>query len=820
MSSNEENKDIEIKDYKRTDNYVDENPGRVSATINDPIEMPVAFLIGVPGLRAEHTRLHFDMPKIKKLSELVQDESFRKNHPVELEVQHDGEIYVTDGNHRIRAAFLAGLESYPCKWKFYGSSEDKLHPQDIIDEYSEKPKSNAGKLKHFVQQLKQKYAMDKKTYLFEGETADFLKKLASEYDNVGGNTGYATCDQEWSNDTTQGLDYGGENDPNKNDNYIGGRDKPPKDEADATNIGASSTFNTIDTCFDEAKSGRSENMKQRLNKDTRAEYEVRLRNLLANKKAVVAEKETPLEEAAHLDNPVMHKVEDVEHLLGTIPDEKLMHTVHELEKETADDLGLPDQGIVDSDNSDKKEDNMTDKHDSHDKLEALLSLSKEERIQKAANLQALAAMILAADKDDEKENSFPFVKKDEEKGEDKSDKKDEDKSEKIDKKEVEAAFGGSAEEDEKEAKDEAKADEAKEDKKESKEEKTVEAALSAIVASINELREDIKAVKASQEIKDDHDQIQKAKEEGEQHLPDSEVEAIVPQSPITASEKEEDKSDDKKDEDKKEDEEMPEAKIASMKEKFNNLMNKKAANDFGGNHITDKGEENPEVYLESTPSETKESKSSEASVDAPEKISLDAVKPIEPSSPKDDFDNAGGTHQNAKEVANMQALASEDITNRVSRAFDLSYRMMQAGQIKHDSELRNKIAEFSAMNDIEFNAISNFVEKNLKPIASEDVKENKQDDKPDFKEEKEEDKSDKEEIPEPKPVRKASLASGLKTTIVAGVRDIAENKTTMAGSNMNKSDIKAKLEAMGNSIFQKQANETIEKAERYIKSQQ
>ena len=131
--------DFPINDFKNGNDkeWLKQHPGRKTGSINKPIELPVKWLITLEGLRGEDKKLNFSMSKIKGMAEnCVLDNKWRNKNPMTLEVHHDGEIFIFDGSHRIRAAKLAGLETYPCKIDFYGGGEDKFDPNKIIKKYA------------------------------------------------------------------------------------------------------------------------------------------------------------------------------------------------------------------------------------------------------------------------------------------------------------------------------------------------------------------------------------------------------------------------------------------------------------------------------------------------------------------------------------------------------------------------------------------------------------------------------------------------------------------------------------------------------------
>ena len=229
---------IHIKDYKRTDDYIDQSPGRKSASVNEPVELPVDWLITLPGLRNEHLQLRYDMSKIQKLSELVQEKSFCNSHPIELEIHHDGSAYVFDGNHRVRAAKLANLSSYPCKITYYGGGEDNFDINNILKSYPIKKEAfdmndPANKIT-LANILIEKAKLAVKAGFPYDETMEELAKIAAGTDGVGGDPAVfgTPIDQEYANQEGHGTNPGGEHDPNIGDmTRVGPRDDDEKDNS-------------------------------------------------------------------------------------------------------------------------------------------------------------------------------------------------------------------------------------------------------------------------------------------------------------------------------------------------------------------------------------------------------------------------------------------------------------------------------------------------------------------------------------------------------------------------------------------------------------
>jgi len=217
-----------LKDYKKSDSWVEEHPGRPTGRITKLVDAPVAWLLKLPGLRGEHKVLRYDMPKIQKLSELVIDSKFECEHPVEIGVQHDGKAYVDDGNHRIRACKIAKKSTYKAKITFYGGGEDEFNLAEVLKKYpsvEESGMTNQEKQIKAMQVLVAKAKIAIETGLNHMEVVAEINKLADA--DTGGATNFgSTADQEYANETTRGEDTAGENDPNKGDQRRTGPREP------------------------------------------------------------------------------------------------------------------------------------------------------------------------------------------------------------------------------------------------------------------------------------------------------------------------------------------------------------------------------------------------------------------------------------------------------------------------------------------------------------------------------------------------------------------------------------------------------------------
>ena len=201
--------DIKIKDFKVGDDpeWVDQHPGRLTGSVTKPTELPVTYLIKLPALRDEHRQLHMDMPKIKGMAEsCVLDDKWRQNNPMTLNVLHNGRVLVEDGSHRIRAAKLAKLKTYPCVIKFYGGSEDDFDIKKILGKYA----SDVVNLRQLVVQAQSKINANEDY----SELADSLIKLAEDVPGSTADFGQPV-DQDYNNKEYDGVDYNSTNDPDK-----------------------------------------------------------------------------------------------------------------------------------------------------------------------------------------------------------------------------------------------------------------------------------------------------------------------------------------------------------------------------------------------------------------------------------------------------------------------------------------------------------------------------------------------------------------------------------------------------------------------------
>jgi len=207
-----------LKDYKKSDDWTEQHPGKPTGKITKLVDAPIKWLLTLPGLRGEHKVLHVDMSKVQKLAKLVIKPEFEKENPIEIGVQHDGKAHVDDGNHRIKACKVAGKETYKTKITFYGGGEDHFDLDKVLKKYAWK-ELYMSKEKEHVEVLKNLVAKAKlaiQTGLNHAEVIAEINKLADagtaeDTDNFGTPT-----DQEYQALEGAGnTDEAGENDPDK-----------------------------------------------------------------------------------------------------------------------------------------------------------------------------------------------------------------------------------------------------------------------------------------------------------------------------------------------------------------------------------------------------------------------------------------------------------------------------------------------------------------------------------------------------------------------------------------------------------------------------
>jgi len=106
--------------------------GRASGALTariDRVEVPVDDLLALEGRRGEHERLTMEDERVLELAKAIEKDGLTS--PPFLNVEYDGSVNVNEGNHRIRAAKLAGLERIPVEIAYYAGGERMEGPMSL-----------------------------------------------------------------------------------------------------------------------------------------------------------------------------------------------------------------------------------------------------------------------------------------------------------------------------------------------------------------------------------------------------------------------------------------------------------------------------------------------------------------------------------------------------------------------------------------------------------------------------------------------------------------------------------------------------------------
>lgn len=131
-----------------------------------PVPMPVSYLTGVPGRMNEHRR-EWNDPKydnrVNQLADSMRLDGYNPEKPVALEYDNEGNPWIHEGNHRIRAAQKAELEYIPTEIKYLGGAERKVHPFNVHQQYQE----SKAKMKPTAAKDVQKFKHNKPWYVVQ-----------------------------------------------------------------------------------------------------------------------------------------------------------------------------------------------------------------------------------------------------------------------------------------------------------------------------------------------------------------------------------------------------------------------------------------------------------------------------------------------------------------------------------------------------------------------------------------------------------------------------------------------------------------------------
>ena len=127
---------------QRAEGWIADNPTTKTGGFRN-IELPPDDVGRLPGRTGEETRI--DQPRsIARIEELADDMRQRGwiGEPIAVDVDVDDAIKIFEGNHRVRAAQLAGLDRIPVEVRYYGGSEmspGPWSPNDLVQKSAPSP---------------------------------------------------------------------------------------------------------------------------------------------------------------------------------------------------------------------------------------------------------------------------------------------------------------------------------------------------------------------------------------------------------------------------------------------------------------------------------------------------------------------------------------------------------------------------------------------------------------------------------------------------------------------------------------------------------
>ena len=123
-------------EFKRSPEWEKTFPGRRSAKVPKLVEAPIDWLLTIPGIKREDSAIDYNNKRVKLLAKLMLDKKWRYEHPILVDILHDGSLIIEDGNHRVKSAKLNGFKTYPCKIAFYGGSENHYDLYSVLAKYA------------------------------------------------------------------------------------------------------------------------------------------------------------------------------------------------------------------------------------------------------------------------------------------------------------------------------------------------------------------------------------------------------------------------------------------------------------------------------------------------------------------------------------------------------------------------------------------------------------------------------------------------------------------------------------------------------------
>jgi hypothetical protein len=118
--------------------------GSVTAGVRS-ILLPVDTLLGLKGRNKEHLRIKDGDQRVQKLVADMEENGFREGKEPFLNVEYDGSVNINEGNHRIRAAKLAGITHIPVDISYFAGGERQDGPMSFEKLAEHNKKKEAAK---------------------------------------------------------------------------------------------------------------------------------------------------------------------------------------------------------------------------------------------------------------------------------------------------------------------------------------------------------------------------------------------------------------------------------------------------------------------------------------------------------------------------------------------------------------------------------------------------------------------------------------------------------------------------------------------------
>lgn len=105
--------------------------GSVTGSYSKPALIPVSLLSKLKGMQGEQSRVR--QRSLDYATDTLNNTG-KVTHPPFININHRGEAWVNEGNHRIMAAAKLGVSHLPVEIRYYNGGEDaegELHPNKV-----------------------------------------------------------------------------------------------------------------------------------------------------------------------------------------------------------------------------------------------------------------------------------------------------------------------------------------------------------------------------------------------------------------------------------------------------------------------------------------------------------------------------------------------------------------------------------------------------------------------------------------------------------------------------------------------------------------